>query len=93
MLHFREVSFFVEDITCKVCVRRIVDGLRALEGAIAVRASSGPFQEETGTTGLGVVTVKYNPEFITHVRLKDVLEQDLGFKVAEAREEGHVITG
>ncbi|HEY9898833.1 MAG TPA: heavy-metal-associated domain-containing protein [Pantanalinema sp.] len=93
MLHHREVSFFVEDITCKTCVRRIIDGLRALDGAIAVRASSAPFEEGTGTTGLGVVTVKYNPEFISHCRLKEVLENDLGFKVAEIREEGQVIRG
>ncbi|MNX82395.1 hypothetical protein D3C86_1141240 [compost metagenome] len=92
MLHHREVSFFVEDITCKVCVRRIVDGLRALEGVIAVRASSGPFEEDTGLTGLGVVTAKYNPEFVTHGRLKEVLERDLGFKVAEIREEGQAIS-
>jgi copper chaperone CopZ len=91
MLHHREVSFFVEDITCKICVRRIIDGLRALDGAIAVRANSAPFHEESGTTGLGVVTVKYNPEFITLERFKEVLEQDLGFRVAEIHEEGHAI--
>ncbi|MNL83142.1 hypothetical protein D3C87_2107060 [compost metagenome] len=74
-------------------MRRIIDGLRAIDGVIAVRASSAPFDEEAGTTGLGVVTVKYDREFLSGARLKEVVENDLGFKVVEVREEGHAIKG
>lgn len=91
MVQFKEVSYFVEELTCKFCVRRVLDGLRSVEGVIAVRVSSAPILDDMVGTGYGIATVKYNPEFTGVHRLKDYMEERLGFTVREVHEENHPI--
>lgn len=91
MVHFKEVSYFVEELTCKFCVRRVLDGLRAIDGVIAVRVSSAPVLDDLTGTGYGIATVKYNPEFTGVNQLKQYMEDRLGFTVREVHEENHPI--
>lgn len=91
MVHFKEVSYFVEELTCKFCVRRVLDGLRAVDGVIAVRVSSAPVLDDMTGAGYGIATVKYNPDFTGVNQLKEFMEGDLGFTVREVHEENHPI--
>ncbi len=91
MVHFKEVSYFVEELTCKFCVRRVLDGLRAVDGVVAVRVSSAPVLDDMTGTGYGIATVKYNPEFTGVNQLKEYLEEGLSFTVREVHEENHPI--
>lgn len=92
MIHLKEASFFSEEFGCKVCVRRALDGLRAVEGVVAVRVSTAPLLDEETAPGLGVATVKFHPEFVSLEQLQRVLEHDLGFTVNEVRIEEPPIT-
>lgn len=91
MVHFKEVSYFVEELTCKFCVRRVLDGLRGIDGVVAVRVSSAPVLDDMTGTGYGIATVKYNPDFTGVNQLKQFLEANLSFTVREVHEENHPI--
>lgn len=92
MVHFKEVSYFVEELTCKFCVRRVLDGLRSIDGVIAVRVSSAPLLDDLAdASGYGIATVKYNPDFTGVTPLKEFMEVRLGFTVREVHEENHPI--
>lgn len=93
MLHYREVSFFIEDLTCKVCVRRALDGLRAVDGVVAVRVSSAPVLDEQTGAGYGIATLKYNPDFVSIENIARVLSEELGFTVQAVHEEQHPVYG
>lgn len=91
MDRLKEVSYYVEDLNCKFCVRRVLDGLRTVEGVVAVRVSSAPLIDESTGSGYGIATVKYNPDFTGVGQLKEFLVTQLGFVVREVHEENYPI--
>jgi copper chaperone CopZ len=91
MIHLTEASFFSPDLSCRVCVRRALDGLRALDGVVAVRVSSALCEDDCSTSGVGVATVKFHPGFVSLDQLRRLLEDTLGFVVSEVRIEEHPV--
>ncbi len=77
----RETSLVVEDLTCKHCIRNIIDDLRAVDGVVAVRVNAPPAIDEPPDEPVcGTATVKFNPEFVNPQRIRDVI-QGHGFRV------------
>lgn len=79
--HLKETSLVVEDLTCKHCIRNLLDAVRAVDGVVAARVNAPPaIDEPADVTVCGTVTVKFNPEFVTEPRIREAIEQQ-GFRV------------
>ena len=79
--HLQESSLFVEDLTCKHCIRVLLDELRSLDGVVAVRVSgTPPIDQPADEPGCGVATIKYNPDFVQLERIRRIIE-GRGFRV------------
>ena len=77
----KETSLIVEDLTCKHCIRNLLDELRAVEGVIAARVNSPPAIDEPPDEPIcGTTTVKYNPQFVTPQQIRETIEHH-GFRV------------
>lgn len=85
LAHLQETSMFVEDLTCKHCIRNLLDELRALDGVVAARVASAPaIDAPLDEMVCGVATIKFNPEFVSLDRLRQTIEQ-LGFRVVRSQ--------
>lgn len=79
--HLKETSLVVEDLTCKHCIRNLLDEVRALDGVVAARVNSPPaIDEPAEETVCGTATVKFNPAFIGPQQIRQTIEQH-GFRV------------
>lgn len=79
--HLKETSLVVEDLTCKHCIRNILDDLRGLDGVVAARVNAAPAIDEPPDEPVcGTITVKFNPEFVAPQQFRDLLQRH-GFRV------------
>lgn len=80
MEHLKEATLKIWDLECKVCVRRVLDVLRAVEGVVAVRVSTSPTLDEQQP---GLATVKYDPG-LTDIQALTRAVEAIGYPVASA---------
>lgn len=86
--HLQETSLVVEDLTCKHCIRNVLDALRAVDGVVAARVNAPPAIDEPPDVSVcGTVTVKFNPEFVTPQRIRETIQQQ-GFRVLRLQNGG-----
>ena len=79
--HLKETSLVIEDLTCKHCIRNLLDALRAVDGVVAARINAPPaIDEPAEVTVNGTATVKFNPEFVSVQRIRETIEHQ-GFRV------------
>ncbi len=79
--HLKETSLVVEDLTCKHCIRNLLDELRAVDGVVAARITSPPAIDEPPDEPIcGTATVKFNPDFVAPKKICETIEQH-GFRV------------
>ncbi|MNK70414.1 Copper chaperone CopZ [compost metagenome] len=79
--HLKETSLVVEDLTCKHCIRNLLDELRTVDGVVAARVNAPPVIDEPPDVSVcGTATVKFNPEFVTPQRIRETIEHQ-GFRV------------
>lgn len=79
--HLKETSLVVEDLTCKHCIRNLLDDLRAMDGVVAARVNSSPaIDAPPEETVYGTATVKFNPDFIGPPQIRQLIERH-GFRV------------
>ncbi len=79
--HLKETSLVVEDLTCKHCIRNLLDELRAVDGVVAAKINSPPAIDEPPDEPVcGTATVKFNPRFVDPQRIRETIEHH-GFRV------------
>lgn len=81
LARLQETTLVVEDLTCKHCIRNLLDDLRSVEGVVAARISSPPAIDDPLDEPIcGSATVKFNPDFVTPPRIRETVERH-GFRV------------
>lgn len=79
--NLKETSLVVEDLTCKHCIRIVLDALRAVDGVVAARVNAPPaIDEPADELVCGTATIKYNPDYVTPERLREIV-QERGYRV------------
>jgi copper chaperone CopZ len=88
LARLQETTLVVEDLTCKHCIRNVLDDLRAVEGVIAARVNGPPAIDDPLDEPIcGTATVKFNPDFIDPAQIRETVERH-GFRVVRFQGEG-----